>query len=189
MSKSPVSEPVVEVRRLDALVPYWRNPRTISNEAVNAVAESIRQFGYQQFIVVDDDNVIIIGHTRYMALRRLGYHEVPVMIERNLSPQQVKQLRVLDNRTSEYTSWDFERLMQELTDIDSELMQRFFPEVAPQVPTDEAARTVEITNDPAPVTAEKAGDGLAEFICPTCFHSWEMRVTPEMVQKGRLTAR
>lgn len=183
----PTDTSLLEVRRLDALVPYWRNPRLISDEAVNMVAESIRQFGYQQPIVVDADDVIIIGHTRYMALRRLGYTEVPVRVEATLTPLQVKQLRTIDNRSGEFTSWDFDKLMAELTTIDEELASRFFPEVAGPALQDTAGE-VAVDVSPPPVEARE-DNGLSEFICPSCFHSWEMMVTPAMVKSGKLSAR
>jgi ParB-like chromosome segregation protein Spo0J len=92
------------VLSLDDIVPYWRNPRVVTDDAVNAVAESIERYGYTQPIVVDAENVIVIGHTRYAALRRLGATEAPVMTVTTLSPTQVKQLRVIDNKAHELTS-------------------------------------------------------------------------------------
>lgn len=88
----------VEERRLDQIQPYENNPRR--NElAVEPVAESIAEFGWQQPIVVDADGVIIAGHTRWKAARRLGLETAPVIVASELSPEQVKAYRLADNKS------------------------------------------------------------------------------------------
>lgn len=173
--------------KLDDIIPYWRNPRRITDESVNAVAESLRRYGYQQPIVVDESNVIVIGHTRYAALRRIGVTEIPVLVAKGLSPVKIKELRVVDNRTHEYGSWDFTQLVNELSELDAELMQSFFPEVAmgPVAGDTGGADSFDLNakSDVADVTKTESS---AEFICPSCFHSWEMNVTESMIRKGRL---
>ena len=89
---------VIETISLDKVRPYWRNPRRVTEDAVNQLIASIREYGYQQPIVVDSDYVIIVGHTRYAALRRMEVTEAPVRVARSLTPAQAKQYRVLDNR-------------------------------------------------------------------------------------------
>ncbi|QNJ55892.1 ParB-like nuclease domain protein [Microbacterium phage Rasputia] len=185
MSPSPLTEPMeTKVLQVKDLVPYWRNPRRISDEAVNAVMDSIREYGYQQPIVVDTENVIIMGHTRHAAVRRLGVTEIPVLVASNLTPKQVKELRTIDNRTSEFTRWDFEKLMSELEGVDSALMQAFFPEVLgvpePEVDDDGLSMVIDAAT-PLPQEAKSA-----EFICPTCFHQWAMPVTREDIFSGEL---
>jgi len=101
---------------IDKIKPYKNNPR--DNEAgIDAVANSIKQFKWQQPIVVDKDNVIIVGHTRYLAAKKLGLKEVPVKVATGLTPEQVKAYRLADNKTGELTSWDDELLGGELNDI------------------------------------------------------------------------
>lgn len=101
---------------IDKIKPYENNPR--DNEAgVDAVANSIDEFGWQQPIVVDKNNVIIVGHTRYLAAKKLGLKEVPVKVATGLTPEQVKAYRLADNKTGELTSWDNELLSSELNDI------------------------------------------------------------------------
>lgn len=101
---------------ISKIKPYENNPR--DNEAgVDAVANSIKQFKWQQPIVVDKDNVIIVGHTRYLAAKKLGLKEVPVKVATGLTPEQVKAYRLADNKTGELTSWDDELLSGELNDI------------------------------------------------------------------------
>lgn len=96
--------------------PYPNNPRN-NDSGVDAVANSIKEFGWQQPIVVDKDNVIIVGHTRYKAAKKLGMKEVPVVIASNLSDEQVRAYRLADNKTGELTDWDDDLLDSELDDI------------------------------------------------------------------------
>lgn len=172
-----VSRPINEV------VPYWRNPRRITDEAVNAVATSIQRYGYQQPVVVDDKNVIIIGHTRYAAMRKLGWDSLQVVVADDLTEDQAKALRVLDNKTAELTEWDFDKLADELVALDADTMLGFFPEVSsindPGAPDD-------LGQDDEPPTQEwDEVDPQVEFVCPECFHSWEMTVNPEDVLSGK----
>lgn len=96
--------------------PYDNNPRD-NDGAVEATANSIKEFGWQQPIVVDKDMVIIAGHTRYKAAKKLGMKEVPVVVADNLSPEQVKAYRLADNKTGELANWNMGLLDDELSDI------------------------------------------------------------------------
>ena len=98
--------------------PYSRNPRRISAKGVEQVAASIREFGWQQPLVVDGDMTIIIGHTRRQAAIKLGLAEVPVVIETRLTDDQVRALRIADNRSRDYSVWDFPVLLTELAELD-----------------------------------------------------------------------
>jgi len=168
--------------RIDDIVPYWRNPRVVTDEAVNAVAKSISEFGYQQPIVVDTANVIIMGHTRYAACRRLGVTEVEVRVAASLSPMKARELRVLDNRLHEYTRWDFDQLVEELDDLDQDLMRAYFPEVIPDLP--DLADPGPLAPGAGQVNTDQSPD--VAFTCPSCFHEWEKTVTREMVMSGRI---
>jgi DNA modification methylase len=106
----------VELRALSRIRPYERNPR-INAAAVDAVAASIQQFGWRQPIVVDEDYVIIVGHTRYLAALKLGLDQVPVHVARELSPAQAKAYRIADNQTATLSFWDEERLALELAEL------------------------------------------------------------------------
>lgn len=107
----------IETVNIETIIPYARNPR-INDEAVSGVAASIKEFGFQQPIVVDGDNAIIAGHTRYKAAQRLGLKKVPVVKADNLTPQQVKAYRILDNKLGEKASWETELLAAELDDLE-----------------------------------------------------------------------
>lgn len=109
----------MEVKNLKTseIKPYENNAR-FNDNAVDFVANSIREFGFQQPIVVDKDMVIIAGHTRYKAAIQLGLKSVPVIVATELSDDKVKAYRLADNKTGEMAEWDFDKLFQELDDID-----------------------------------------------------------------------
>src|SRR5438874_5801667 len=102
---------------LERIIPYARNARKIPVAAVDKVAASIQEFGWRQPIVVDGKGVIICGHTRLQAARKLGLKEAPVHVAENLTPAQVRAYRLLDNRSHEETTWDDELLGLELLDL------------------------------------------------------------------------
>ena len=98
------------------LKPYENNPRK-NDCAVDKVAESIRQFGFKVPIVVDGDNVIVCGHTRWKAARKLGIEKVPCIIAKDLTDEQVNAFRLVDNRTHEFAEWNDSLLKEELTKL------------------------------------------------------------------------
>ena len=101
---------------VDSLIPYANNPR-LNDNAVDAVAASIKEFGFKVPIVVDGENVIINGHTRLKAAHKLGLKQVPVIVADDLTPEQVKAFRLADNKTSELAEWDLDKLDIELGSI------------------------------------------------------------------------
>ena len=105
--------------KLKDIVPYENNPRH-NDQAVDAVKESIKQCEYIAPIIVDEDMVILAGHTRQKALKALGRKEAEVMIVSGLTEEQKKKYRLLDNKTNELASWDIDLLEIELEDIDFE---------------------------------------------------------------------
>ncbi len=104
-------------KKLSDLTPYENNPR-INDEAVDDVVESIRQCSYIAPIIVDEDGVILAGHTRYKALKKLGYKECEVVIASDLTEEQKKKYRLYDNKTAEMASWDQKKLSAELCEVD-----------------------------------------------------------------------
>ena len=106
----------IELRDINLIVPYEKNPR-INDGAVDAVAASLETFGFRQPIVVDKDGVIIAGHTRLKAAQKLGLKKVPVHVATDLSPEQVKAYRIADNKTGELAEWDLEILPIELSEL------------------------------------------------------------------------
>lgn len=105
--------------QLSEIIPYERNPRK-NDMAVDDVAESIRQCGYKARIIVDENNVIIAGHTRLKALQKLGWKEAEVQRELDMTEEQKRKYRLLDNKVAEKAEWDNELLDWELADLDFE---------------------------------------------------------------------
>jgi DNA modification methylase len=109
----------VEERPIESIKPYENNPR-VNDPAVDAVAASIQEFGFRQPIVVDEDDVIIVGHTRYKAALKLGLATVPVHVAVGLSHAQAKAYRIADNQTASLSRWDDDRLPLELIALQQE---------------------------------------------------------------------
>ena len=104
-------------KKLADIKPYENNPRVI-DDAVEDVKESIRQCGYVAPIIVDEDGVILAGHTRYRALTEMGWDECDVVIVSGLSEEQRKKYRLYDNKAGELAKWDQKLLGEELADVD-----------------------------------------------------------------------
>jgi DNA modification methylase len=105
---------LVQMRPIDTIRPYENNPR-LNDAGVDAVAASIRAYGFRQPLVVDEQGVIVVGHTRYKAALKLGLQEVPVHVATGLSPEQLKAYRIADNQTATLSGWDDGKLLEELT--------------------------------------------------------------------------
>ena len=106
----------IEMWTLDRIRPYPNNPR-VNDDAVDAVAASIREFGVRQAIVVDSEGVIICGHTRFKAAKKLGLEKLPVHVAKDLTPEQIKAYRIADNKTAELADWNYDLLPIELGDL------------------------------------------------------------------------
>jgi site-specific DNA-methyltransferase (adenine-specific) len=104
-------------KQISELIPYINNPRK-NDHAVDAVASSIKNFGWQQPIVIDKQNEVIAGHTRLKAAQKLNLKEVPCYVAENLTDSQIKAYRITDNRVNEESNWDFDLLKIELQGID-----------------------------------------------------------------------
>ena len=129
--------------RLDEIKPYEKNPRNNDN-AVDAVAASIREFGFKVPIIIDKDNVIVAGHTRYKAATKLGLKEVPCIKADDLNEEQIKAFRLADNKVSEQATWDFDLLNEELFGLTMDMEQFGF-----DMPEEEEENK-EIIEDEAP---------------------------------------
>lgn len=112
-------------KKIDELIPYKNNPR-INEESVEYVANSIKEFGMKVPLVIDKNNVIVTGHTRYLACKQLGIKEVPCIISSDLTDKQNNMYRVVDNKVSELSRWDYDLLdkeIEELEELDYNLEQ------------------------------------------------------------------
>lgn len=114
----------IEMRKTADLVPYENNPRK-NDSAVDAVAASIKEFGFKVPIIVDKENIVAAGHTRLKAAEKLGLDEVPVIVADDLTEEQIRAFRLADNKTAELAGWDFEALDLELFDISNIDMEQF----------------------------------------------------------------
>ena len=130
----------IKQMRISELKPYPKNPR-INDGAVDAVAASIREFGWKQPLVVDKDGVIVAGHTRYKAAQKLGIEEVPVVVADDLTPEQVKAYRLADNKTAELAEWDFAKLDEELAELDFDMSEFGFDADGIDFDSEVAAKT------------------------------------------------
>lgn len=108
----------IEMRPVGSIKPYANNPR-VNDDSVDAVAASIRAWGFRQPVVVDERDVIIVGHTRYKAALKLGLTEVPVHVARGLTPEQARAYRIADNQTATLSRWDDDKLPLELMALQS----------------------------------------------------------------------
>lgn len=107
----------VEMRALNSIKPYEKNAKKHDQTQIDNVAESIRQYWFVQPIVVDRDGVIVIGHCRALGAKKLGLKEVPCVCVDDLTEEQVRKLRIIDNKSNE-SDWDLELLADEIADLD-----------------------------------------------------------------------
>ena len=108
----------------DEVIPYINNPRDNTDEAIEKVASSIKEFGFRSPIIVNGENTILCGHTRYHAAKRLKLDKIPIIQVKDLTPAQEKAYRIADNKISEYAKWNNELLtleLQELQEIEFDL--------------------------------------------------------------------
>jgi site-specific DNA-methyltransferase (adenine-specific) len=108
--------------KLNEIHPYEKNPRN-NKDAVDGVAASIREFGFKVPIIIDKDNIIVAGHTRFLAAKKLGLEQVPCIKADDLTPEQIKAFRLADNKVAEKAEWDFKLLGEELADITMDMEQ------------------------------------------------------------------
>jgi len=109
----------IENADINTIKPYENNPRKLKDSAIEKVAMSLKEYGFRQPIVVDKDRIIVVGHTRYRASKKLGFKEVPITIADNLTPEQINAYRIADNRTAEESEWDSELLKMEIKDLEA----------------------------------------------------------------------
>jgi len=108
----------IKLAEISNIKPYENNPRKLSEQAIEKVAMSLKEYGFRQPIVVDKDMVIVAGHTRYRASKKLGLKQVPISVIDNLSKEQINAYRIADNRTAEESEWDSELLKMEIKELE-----------------------------------------------------------------------
>ena len=110
----------IEIADINSIKPYENNPRKLSDTAIEKVAMSLKEYGFRQPIVVDKDRIIVAGHTRFRASKKLGLKQVPISIIDNLTPEQINAYRIADNRTAEESEWDNELLKMEIKELEAQ---------------------------------------------------------------------
>ena len=116
-------------KNINELKKYEKNPRNNQNSIVE-VAKSLKEFGFKVPIIIDENNVIICGHTRYEASKLLSINKIPCIIANDLTEEQIRAFRIVDNKVSEFSQWDYEKLKEELKKIDINIFDfKFFEEL------------------------------------------------------------
>lgn len=145
---------------IDEIIPYENNPR-FNDFAVEAVVESINQVGYITPIIIDENNVVLAGHTRLKALERLGWDKVECIRLEGLTEEQKKKFRVLDNKTAELAVWDDDLLRDELSNLDLGGFAWFDdivnPNMEPEGSTEKSSRKKDAEPDDGIVRCPKCG--------------------------------
>ena len=165
---------------IKSIRPYPNNPRTITDEDVERVAESIEKYGYQSPIIVDEKNVIVVGHARFLALKKLGHVRVNVL-RTDLEPEKVAQYRLIDNRSAELATWDPSLLIPELREFtDDAQVARLFPEIDLSVNFDRETKVIsdEDIQDAALELNRRLVDNrelnTRSVTCPNCGGTFEV---------------
>ena len=150
------------------LVPYENNPRD-NEAAIDVVKKSIQDYGFKVPLVVDGNNVIVCGHTRYLASKELGFKEIPCIIADDLTPEQIKSFRLVDNKTHEFAEWNFELLekeLQELTAFDFDMSKFGFDEsIFEDIPPTKTFKNEELSE-------EEFSEENYQHECPRCGFMW-----------------
>lgn len=162
----------IEQMKISDLIPYENNPRD-NDDAVEAVANSIKEFGFLVPILIDKGRNIVAGHTRYKAAEELGVKEVPTITLSGLSDEDIRKYRIIDNKTGELSCWDYQLLKEELGCIDEIDMSAFDLEF--ESPVEEEQEDVEITSnldEGSELDLDDFSDEAFENECPYCGFRW-----------------
>lgn len=152
-------------RRIKDIRPYENNPRD-NEAAVEYVKNSIEEFGFRVPVVVDKDGVIVCGHTRYKAAKLLGLSEVPCVVAEDLTEEQVRAFRLVDNKTQELAEWDWNIIFDELGEIENIDMERLG--FAKFLDDDEGQLKERKIGSGEEIDLESFADGEFKLICPCC---------------------
>ena len=147
-------------KNISDIKPYENNPR-INVDSVDKVANSIKEFGYRVPIIIDKNNVIVAGHTRLLAAEKLGITEIPCIVADDLTEQQINAFRLVDNKTTEFSDWDYEKLKAELYALDMDLSEYGFEKISEEFK--EA-----LDNTSKELSSDEYNDDNFECTCPRC---------------------
>ena len=154
-------------KNVNDLIPYVNNPR-LNDNAVDAVASSIKNYGFKVPIVIDSGNEIVTGHTRLKAAKKIGLEEVPCIIADDLTPEQIKAFRLADNKVGEFADWDFKLLESEFNELkDTDLFTGF-----EDFEIDSLTSSIDV--DGFFEEAEEHHGGPKTATCPHCGETFEI---------------
>ena len=153
----------IEYKKLKALTPYEKNTKKHDKTQINNVAESIKKYGFVQPIVIDKKNTVVIGHCRLLAAKKLKMKEVPCVCVEDLTEEQVKALRIVDNKSNE-SPWDFDILPDELAELDLSDFDFDFGMSLDEDDTETKERDEIALNESVSVVVECSDDEEAESI-------------------------
>ena len=174
--------------KADKIQPYWRNPRK-NEDSVEKIKSSIEKYGYNNPIIVDKENVIIAGHTRFKALRLLNYTEIDCIVL-DISKKKAKEYRVIDNKTAEYSDWDYTKLIPEIREMDFGNVSDFFDDIDQLLETKVGKFEKDISQEKVDKKAEDLSnkfsvenynqDYLVPIICTEC--GADIHINPQDIQ-------
>lgn len=181
MSSENVTVNKAKLVPIGQIKPYWNNPRTEKEEAAQAVAKSIQEYGFNQPLVIDPDGVIVVGHTRYRASLILGLTKVPCVVL-DLPAEKLKEYRIADNSTNDLSEFDFVKLADELKELPGiDRIQEFTPfDVQGLIEATVGIGVNDISQEDfdQAVQRESAGyagtPGKIEMYCPHCGEAIEV---------------
>lgn len=156
----------IEYKKIKDIIPYENNPRVIE-KAVDAVEKSIKKFGFKNPIILDKNNIIVAGHTRLKAAEKLGIENIPVIYANDLTDEQIRAFRLADNKVSEISEWDFDKLEKELNLIENLNMSEFgfnLSDICLDVDDEDFLKDTEITKSKE----------AKKVVCPHCGEEFEI---------------
>jgi len=158
----------IEFKKIGDLKPYSKNPRK-NDDAVDYVANSIKEFGFLVPCVIDNKNVIVAGHTRYKAAKKLGIEDIPVIVADDLTEKQINAFRLIDNKTQELSSWDYGKLIEELRDLvdDIDMTQFAFAPIGDDKEDDNIIASQDL-DEGEELSLDDFSDETFNCTCPCC---------------------
>lgn len=160
--------PEISYRSIRSLHPYEKNPRK-NDGAVDAVAESIKEFGFKVPLVIDADGTIVCGHTRFKAAKKLGIKKVPCIVADDLTEEQITAYRLVDNKTQELSTWDFTKLITELRELTDSIDMTAFGFGSIDDDDDEKKeRREQNVRSGGELSLETFDDEAFSCVCPCC---------------------
>ena len=195
--KKSQSNDVLKKLKISQIKPYSLNARDNNKFAVQAVMDSIVRYGYTNPILVDENNVIIAGHTRYLALKELGFDEVEVIVS-SMNEEQAREYRIVDNKTNELSQWDEKNLQFELREFEQrDYAQELFPEIQDNIKIQDTTE-YDVNEEDFEKIEKKLGedfeekmnkksstDDFLEIKCPHCGRTFLMPI-PDLIHKFKI---